>query len=268
MLFLSIVGHNLERRLGRWAFCGLFVAAGAAAAHVYALLSPSLVPMVGASGAVFGLLGSYFLWFGHNRVVIAVLFVWILRLVRIPARWVLGVYVLVADVLPFVLGQTSNVAHAAHIGGFVAGLGIAYAAESVRGPRRVAAAEENDGPPLTRFLRAMEESRFESAFVTYRSLTPEACQSVAGAPLFTLAAWLLQQLQRPHDALAVLQRFISTHPTSPELPQAHLLAGLVHWRALGQASAAYQHMLTVLDLTADAEQTAVARAVLREIESR
>lgn len=126
MLFLWIYGDNVEHRLGRVRFLVVYLACGVAATLAFALLAQrSSLPMVGASGAISGLLGAYFLMFPRNKVrVLVVLLPFLVRSFDVPARIVLGVFVVLDNLLPAVIGLQSGVAYGAHLGGFFAGLGI------------------------------------------------------------------------------------------------------------------------------------------------
>ena len=94
MLFLWIYGDNVEYRLGRLAFLLWYLATGVAATLFFAVFAlDSTVPLVGASGAISGVLGFYFLWFPRNTVRLFVfLFPFFMNVVAVPARIVLGVY--------------------------------------------------------------------------------------------------------------------------------------------------------------------------------
>ncbi|MCA9566851.1 MAG: rhomboid family intramembrane serine protease, partial [Myxococcales bacterium] len=129
LLFLWIFGDNVEARLGSVPFLLFYLVCGAAATGLYALLAgPSLVPLVGASGAISGVLGAYLLWFPHNRVKLFVGLwpIW-LDIILVPAWVVLGSYLVLDNVLPLLLGAGGNVAYGAHVGGFLAGLAVAGA---------------------------------------------------------------------------------------------------------------------------------------------
>ena len=143
MLFLWIYGDNVEYRLGRLAYLFWYLATGIAATLFFALFSPrSAVPLVGASGAISGVLGFYFLWFPRNTVRMFVfLFPFFMNVVAIPARIVLGIYLVLDNVLPFVFtgGSGGGVAYGAHIGGFAAGLAAAWVMERRTGSARHAA---------------------------------------------------------------------------------------------------------------------------------
>ncbi len=131
MLFLWIYGDNVEHRLGRWRYLAAYLGTGVLATLSHAALDPdSAVPVVGASGAVSGVLGFYFIWFPRNRVRLWImLFPFFMNVVYAPARLVLGVYLVVDNLLPLIASRATGgggVAYGAHIGGFAAGLAYAW----------------------------------------------------------------------------------------------------------------------------------------------
>jgi membrane associated rhomboid family serine protease len=136
MLFLWIFGDNVEHRLGRAGYLIFYLAAGAAATLFFSLfVAGSQIPLVGASGAISGVLGCYFLWFPRNRVKTFVfLFPLLMNTFYLPARLVLGFYLVIDNLIPFLVnsGQAVGVAHGAHIGGFAAGLLVAFAMDRWR----------------------------------------------------------------------------------------------------------------------------------------
>ena len=123
MLFLWIYGDNVEHQLGRGRFLLAYLSTGIAATLFHtAFAAGSVLPLVGASGAISGVLGFYFLWFPHNRVRLwVVLFPFIMTVIYVPARLVLGFYLVLDNLLPFLVTQGldgGGVAYGAHIGGF------------------------------------------------------------------------------------------------------------------------------------------------------
>ena len=131
MLFLWIYGDNVEHRLGSVRYVFWYLLTGAAATLFHAVFdSDSRIPLVGASGAISGVLGFYFLWFPKNHVrVWVLLFPFFMDVVLLPARLVLGFYLVLDNLLPFLLTQGTpgaGVAYGAHIGGFLAGLAVAW----------------------------------------------------------------------------------------------------------------------------------------------
>ena len=125
MLYLWIFGDNVEDRLGRVRYLLFYLLSGVGAAAAQILSDPhSKIPMVGASGAISGVLGAYLLLYPHARVVTLVFFGWLIRLIEIRALFVLGFWIVVqlASGLLTWGAQVGGVAWFAHVGGFVAGL--------------------------------------------------------------------------------------------------------------------------------------------------
>jgi membrane associated rhomboid family serine protease len=124
MLSLWVFGNNVEDALGRTRYAAFYVLAGIAAALSQAVASAASgdldVPMVGASGAIAGVLAAYLVLFPHTRVLTAIIFVIFIRLVYLPARlFIVGWFLL--QVFSVVVGGAPGVAVFAHIGGFAAG---------------------------------------------------------------------------------------------------------------------------------------------------
>ena len=130
MLYLWIFGDNVEDRLGRFKFILLYLISGLAASFSHILTSPkSTVPMIGASGAIAGVLGAYMVAFPYARVLTMVFFGFFVRIIRIPAFFVLGFWFILQIVyaLPSLgVQNTGGVAFFAHIGGFLAGILLFY----------------------------------------------------------------------------------------------------------------------------------------------
>ena len=120
MMFLWIFGDNLENLLGHIRFAVFYVLCGFAAAAAQIIMGPdSIIPMLGASGAISGVLGGYVLLF-PKREVRAIIFNF---LTTVPAFVAIGLWIVYQIVLGyFTPAGTGGVAYAAHIGGFVAGL--------------------------------------------------------------------------------------------------------------------------------------------------
>ena len=119
MLFLWVFGDNVEDAMGHVKFLLFYLACGVAGGLVHSWVSPeSLAPLIGASGAVAGVIAAYLLL--HPRVNVWVLFLKFLPL-RIPASVVLGLWVVIQVVMIFV-PSIGPVAWWAHIGGLIAGV--------------------------------------------------------------------------------------------------------------------------------------------------
>jgi len=120
MLYLWIFGDNIEDSLGHIRFVLFYLFCGVMAALIHILSDVnSLSPMVGASGAVAGVLGAYFLLYPKANVLTLVIFFLFIRTIRIPAILFLGLWFLI-QVLN--IGSVSPVAWYAHIGGFISGI--------------------------------------------------------------------------------------------------------------------------------------------------
>jgi membrane associated rhomboid family serine protease len=127
MLYLWIFGDNVEDRLGHVPFLVFYLGAGAAAALLQVLFNPySGIPMVGASGAIAGVMGAYFVLYPQSRVLTAIFILFFFDLVEIPAIFFLGFWFLM-QLLSGVgsLGASNaaagGVAFWAHVGGFLIG---------------------------------------------------------------------------------------------------------------------------------------------------
>jgi len=130
LLYLWIFGDNVEDALGHLRYLGFYLAAGVVAALLQAAVNPaSAIPNIGASGAIAGVLGGYFVLYPRARVVTLVPLFFLFPLVEVPA----GIYLLFWFLMQFWMGsanlasagrqaETGGVAWWAHVGGFVAGV--------------------------------------------------------------------------------------------------------------------------------------------------
>lgn len=127
MLYLWIFGNNIEDVMGHARFVVFYVTCGILAALSHALTDPgSTVPMVGASGAISGVLGAYLLLFPRAQVLVLIPLGLFTRVMYVPAALVLGLW-FVIQILSggMSLGrQGGGVAFFAHVGGFVAGMAL------------------------------------------------------------------------------------------------------------------------------------------------
>ncbi|MFJ5261981.1 rhomboid family intramembrane serine protease [Streptomyces sp. NPDC088387] len=128
MLFLLIFGNNVEDRMGHLPYALFYAVCGYAATYGYALLDPdSAAPLIGASGAIAGVLGAYLVLYPKARVWVLVPFLIFLPL-RLPAWIVLGFWFVLQAVYSAGEGVSAagTVAYTAHIAGFLVGLLIAW----------------------------------------------------------------------------------------------------------------------------------------------
>ena len=124
MLYLWIFGNNVEDAMGHFRFVIFYLLCGIAAVGGQVLQNPdSQIPMIGASGAISGVLGAYLLLYPHARVLVAIPLGFILYTVRLSAAWVLGFWFIIQIVSSLLADPGSvGVAWFAHIGGFATGM--------------------------------------------------------------------------------------------------------------------------------------------------
>ncbi|HLV60478.1 MAG TPA: rhomboid family intramembrane serine protease, partial [Fredinandcohnia sp.] len=124
LLFLWIFGNNVEDAMGRTRFVAFYLSCGVGAVAAQVIAAPtSAIPMVGASGAIAGMLGAYLLLFPHARVLAAIPVFVFLRLVWVPAAIFIVLW-LVLQILGGLLSHPGQggVAFWAHVGGAVTGM--------------------------------------------------------------------------------------------------------------------------------------------------
>ena len=125
MLYLWIFGDNVEDQLGHVKFLVFYILCGLGASLLYVLTTPdSQVPMIGASGAIAGVLGAYVIRFPRARILTLIFFGFFIRIVAIPAFFVLGFWFVLQLLfaLPSIGSTSGGVAFFAHVGGFLAGI--------------------------------------------------------------------------------------------------------------------------------------------------
>lgn len=128
MLFLYVFGDNVERALGSLRYGAFYLVCGVLGSLAHVLSGPdSPIPSLGASGAISGVLAAYLVMFPRNPVRVLVLFRYV---TEVPALVMIGLWAALQFLNGFVSltadTQTSGVAYMAHIGGFVAGLLLAF----------------------------------------------------------------------------------------------------------------------------------------------
>lgn len=126
MLYLYIFGDNVEDRFGHVGFLILYILFGLAGGIIHSALMVlygelnALIPAIGASGAISGVLGAYILFFPRAKIVSVILAFYFIRIARVPALLFIGFW-FVLQFLYGVGGGLGGVAYWAHIGGFAAG---------------------------------------------------------------------------------------------------------------------------------------------------
>lgn len=278
MLFLWIFGDNVEQRLGRLGYLLTYLFTGAVATLTFALFDwGSMIPLVGASGAISGVIGLYFLLFPRNKVKVLVVLVFFFDVWLLPVRWVLAFYVLVDNLLPFLIGAQSGVAYGAHLGGFAAGLMVAWVGRRFawrwpwargrlpKGDRDVRPAARKDAAgPLQELGKAIEAGKVKEAMSALQGLRMGDLGRLDPAHCAILSAWV-QDSGNPDMAARMLRRCLSAHSKSGDLARVYLALGLLRLDQ-GQQAAAYQHLLSVLDHDPDPGTRARAGEALGRID--
>ncbi len=127
MLFLWIFGNNVEDRLGPWLYTAFYLGTGVCGNLAHTLFDPGLVPLVGASGAISGVMGAYILLFPRARILAIVPIGWYPATFSLPAWVYLLFYILLQNLWPASFGMgRDHVAYWAHIGGFVSGMALIF----------------------------------------------------------------------------------------------------------------------------------------------
>ncbi len=277
MLFLWIYGDNVEHRLGSARYVFWYILTGACATLFHAAFdSGSRIPLVGASGAISGVLGFYFLWFPRNSVrVWVLLFPFFMNVVLLPARLVLGFYLMLDNILPFLLTRGTpgaGVAYGAHIGGFLAGLAVAWLKDRRQVTERPS--EYRDFPhasgtsPREALQDALRRGDMAKAAELYFELPAEGTRRLLSPDdSIALANWLAKS-GHPRAALTLYQRHLRDYPRGPGAAEAHAYAGLLQLHALREPTAAYQHLVEALDYDPPPELVSMIRGGLAEIAAR
>jgi len=254
MLFLWIYGDNVEHRLGRLGFLLAYLATGVLATLTFSLLARgSAVPLVGASGAISGVLGLYFLLFPRNRVKIFVfLFPLLVDVWLLPARFVLGFY----------LGLRGGRGRAG--GGERRGGRAPWRREEIRlgaGPRAASI------PPLRNawladVRQALARGAHGEALLLLRDLDGPTLARLAPHEAEQLALFLDSQGHSIAASQLLRRRLLAA--SSEERAPLLLALGLLRLQQQ-QPTAAYQHLLDVFDQRPDAATATRARAALDRI---
>ena len=266
MLFLWIYGDNVEYQVGRLGYLFVYLGSGIAATLAYALLTgPSSIPLVGASGAISGGLGLYFRLFPRNRVKLFAWGVVFIRVFELPARWVLGFYVVMENILPLWMGGASDIAYGAHLGGFFAGFGIALVGErnawmwpwkEARKPRSERKVDDPDGV-WDALRQAIHEGRIRDAVASSHRIGRRVVDRLSPAETVALVEGMADQ-GYPIASTQMIRRAIGIHVGSPDEEQARLQLALGELRLRqGHGTAAYEPLLQAVELAPPGSPVAV-----------
>jgi len=261
LVFLWITAPFLEERLGRWGFAALYLASGVAGSGAHAMRFPdSAIPLVGASGAIAGLMGAFVVYFAATRIRFLVLPTPVV--ITLPALVVFPLWLVEQMFLSRYGGADSGVAFGAHVGGFLFGIAAGGVARLARpdtgGPRRT----------VSRGTAAADREAFE-----------EALDDGDAAQIGDAGARLLERLRQAGDAEAlafvdeVRERVVPLHPPRLWLAGASLLerhdpeGALAMYQELvdddPEAPAALRALMRRGDVLRRRGQTRDARSVLQ-----
>ena len=275
MLFLWIYGDNVEHRLGPARYLAAYLGTGVAATLFHTVLAGSSpLPLLGASGAISGVLGFYFVWFPRNRVRLWVmLFPFFMNVIYAPARWVLGFYVIADNLLPFLASagtRGGGVAYGAHIGGFLGGLAVAWVIDRrslLTRPADFGVPQHAPATPASgnSLAALIEQGSYEEAARRYFApAAHETRRLLSERHSLLLGQWMAAK-GYARAALILFQRHLRDYPVGPGAADAHVGAGLLQLRAFSQPTAAYQHLIEALGLNPSPETEALARQGLAQI---
>jgi membrane associated rhomboid family serine protease len=132
MLFLFIFGDNVEDNLGHFKYLLFYLVCGFAASFAQIFLGgpESIIPNVGASGAIAGVLAAYLILFRQARIKVLLILGYFITVTTVPAIFMIGLWIATQLLSIFILQEQTaggGVAYWAHVGGFVAGLLLAFA---------------------------------------------------------------------------------------------------------------------------------------------
>jgi membrane associated rhomboid family serine protease len=287
MLTLWIYGDNVEYRLGAIGYLIWYLGTGIVGTLSFSFLdATSMTPLVGASGAISGILGFYLLWFPHNFVKVFFFFP-LFGIIPIRAYWVIGIFVLWDNVRPMLAGGGGNVAHGAHLGGFAAGLLVAFLYNRIRGalpaprPDRFAGYRPGHGGPVDpgwkqgpapvtpvapvdttgEFESEVHAGQMEAAAHAFARLNREGGKPPAADAVFRLGQWLYAE-SFVQDAATVFRFYIKRYPRGNDLDRVHLGLGVLLARRLQSPKGAREHLLQAIELTDTPAIAETARAEL------
>jgi membrane associated rhomboid family serine protease len=291
MWMLWIVGDNVEDKLGRPRFGLLYLLSGMIAAWAYVITStfapevsqvigdqaePIVRPLIGASGAIFGVMGTYFVFFPEARIKMLLWFFFFVQIIPVRAKWIIGIWV-VQDLVLTILARgpsAGSVATAAHVGGALfgvaagvylkprvggGGIGDAWDVhtgfastqdERFRtpwarlGPRMIPAT------PTESQLVAIEDAiarevragRIDSAldlYPRYESMARE--KPLPGAIQIEIAHEFFRR-GLPTEAYEAYQRYLETDPRGVDVPEACFRVGVLLGRAFGNCADAREYL--------------------------
>jgi membrane associated rhomboid family serine protease len=219
MWFLWLAGAILEDTWGRIIYPIFYLAAGAAALQVHAWLNPDrLVPTLGASGAVAALMGAFLIRFPTTKIEVAVVFglrslsnLALGKGIRFKAAsyWLLPMWLLMEIFSGALFGQSSGVAHWAHVAGFVFGavvaLGLRYSGVEHQANAAIEAkATWTADPGLVQATEQMEHGKLDEAIATLKSYVATKPDSLEACTLLSQVYWRKNDIPGYHTSIIKL----------------------------------------------------------------
>ncbi len=209
MWFLWLAGFVLEDVWGRPLYLAFYLVGGMAALQIYAWSNPSsIIPCVGASGAVAALMGAFLTRFPKMKIEM----MWILGFFRTyrfkaAAYWLLPLWLLSEFFFGALFGKTSGVAHYAHVGGFIFGAFAAFAILKAGLESRVHEKVEKEltwagDPEVERANQLVEAGQLDEAVAVARQVTSVKPNSLDAWNLLRSVYWRRQELPAYHEATA------------------------------------------------------------------
>jgi hypothetical protein len=198
----------------------------------------------------------------------------VMQVFEVPARLVLGMYLVLDNLLPYLVSSgEGGVAHGAHIGGFIAGLAVAW----FMGRRQLdqRPAEFATAPTVSlereptwgrRIAAAVDAGRMEEAAVEYFEVPARASRGLLSPEQSVVLARWLAANGHENAAAVVARRHLRDHPAGPGLAEANLIAGQA-LLAMQQPTPAYQYFLASLDADPDPATAAAARRGVAAIDA-
>ncbi len=197
--------------------------------------------------------------------------------VLIPARIVLGVFLLIDNLLPFITGPSegSGVAYGAHLGGFLAGLGLALTVDrlpsllKMKGTTpKVSRKRSKLVNAVTDIVRAIDQNNLAHAAKVFLQLDSRKQRGQLSTPnILVIGEYLLSE-GSIDEALTIFRRLIAERPGDKGLDRAYLGAGKALMHKPGSETSAWHYFMAVIDLAQSPQVAEEARRYMRMIENK
>jgi membrane associated rhomboid family serine protease len=195
MWFLWLAGFVLEDAWGRPLYAAFYLIAGIAANQFYAWTAGAdLMPTIGASGAVAGLMGAFLMRFPKLKIEMAWLFGFRLYKFKMAAYWLLPLWLGSEVLYGSLFGESTGVAHWAHVGGFLFGMAAAFGIQHSGIEHKMNQAIEEEisisaAPEITHAMDELHQKQFDSAIGTLNAYLAKTPDSLEAQTLLTQAYW-------------------------------------------------------------------------------